>query len=95
MLLNFDWDQWNIQKNESKHGISRLEAESVFFDRNLVIFKDEIHSTDKEKRWIAYGMSMNSKILMCAFTIRKERVRIISCRVSSKKERSIYEKDKK
>jgi uncharacterized DUF497 family protein len=28
--LQFDWDQWNIQKNEEKHGISRLEAESIF-----------------------------------------------------------------
>lgn len=31
MQLKFDWDQWNVQKNESKHGISRLEAESLFF----------------------------------------------------------------
>jgi hypothetical protein len=22
----FDWDQWNVQKNELKHGVSRLEA---------------------------------------------------------------------
>ena len=28
----FDWDQWNLQKNELKHGASRLEAESSFFD---------------------------------------------------------------
>ena len=38
--LAFDWDQWNIQKNEKKHGISSLEAESVFFDKKLKIFKD-------------------------------------------------------
>lgn len=30
MKLEFDWDQWNIQKNELKHGVSKLEAESVF-----------------------------------------------------------------
>lgn len=95
MRLNFDWDQWNIQKNESKHGISRLEAESIFFDKNFVIFIDKIHSTEKEKRWIGYGISMNSKVLMCAFTIRNEKVRIISCRLSSKKERGFYEKEKK
>ena len=28
----FDWDQWNVQKNEQKHGVSRLEAESAFYD---------------------------------------------------------------
>ena len=95
MRLIFDWDQWNIQKNESKHGISRLEAETLFFDEYLIIFKDEIHSTEKEKRWICYGKGLNSKILMCAFTIRNEKVRIISCRSASLKERGIYEKGKK
>ena len=28
--IAFDWDQWNVQKNELKHGVSRLEAESGF-----------------------------------------------------------------
>jgi len=59
MRLKFDWIQWNIQKNESKHGISRLEAESIFFDEYMVIFKDEIHLTEKDKRWVCYRRSMN------------------------------------
>jgi uncharacterized DUF497 family protein len=37
--LSFDWDQWNIQNNEVKHGISRLEAESAFFDKEAAIFQ--------------------------------------------------------
>lgn len=94
MLLKFDWDQWNVQKNEIKHGISKLEAESLFFDEYLVIFEDMIHSTKSEKRWIGYGLSMNKRILMCAFTIRNKKVRIISCRAASRKERIIYEKTK-
>jgi len=69
MKLDFDWDQWNIQKNEVKHGISRLEAESIFYDDKFSIFEDVMHSDDKERRWIAYGVSLNNKILMCAFTI--------------------------
>jgi uncharacterized DUF497 family protein len=91
MKLDFDWDQWNIQKNEIKHGISRLEAESVFYDPKLSIFEEIIHSDDNERRWIAYGVSLNKKILMCAFTIRNRKVRIISCRAASKKEKEIYE----
>ena len=94
MLLKFDWDQWNVQKNEIKHGISKLEAESLFFDEYLVIFEDMIHSTKSEKRWIGYGLSMNKRILMCAFTIRNKKVRIISCRAASRKERIIYGKTK-
>lgn len=95
MILKFDWDQWNIQKNEAKHGISRLEAESLFFDKGLILFKDQVHSTEKELRWICYGKSTNKKILMCVFTIRDQKIRIISCRSASLKERGIYEKSKK
>jgi len=91
MKLDFDWDQWNIQKNEIKHGISRLEAESIFYDAKITIFEDVLHSNDKERRWIGYGVSMNKKVLMCAFTIRNNKVRIISCRAASKKEKGIYE----
>lgn len=95
MILRFDWDQWNIQKNERKHGISMLEAESIFFDNDFILYKDEIHSDEEKNRWIGYGMSINKKVLMCAFTIRNNKVRIISCRTASKKERVLYEKEKK
>lgn len=73
MKLWFDWDQWNVQKNEIKHGVSRIEAESLFFDYNFVIYEDLIHSTKNEKRWIGYGLSLNKKVLMCAFTIRNKK----------------------
>lgn len=88
--LSFDWDQWNLQKNEIKHGVSALEAESTFFDPKLSIFKDEVHSSSKEERWIAYGYSKYHQILMIAFTLRGHKVRIISARRASRKERQIY-----
>jgi uncharacterized DUF497 family protein len=31
-VIQFEWDQWNVQKNEIKHGVSAREAESVFYD---------------------------------------------------------------
>ncbi len=95
MTLEFDWDQWNIQKNESKHGISTLEAESLFYDENLILFPDIRHSTPKETRYIAYATSYTQRVLMCAFTIRKKNIRIISVRAASKKERNIYEEEKR
>jgi len=90
--LAFEWDIWNIQKNEEKHGISCLEAESTFFDVRLVIFKDIRHSTKQEQRWIAYGKSNYHNVLMIAFTIRNNKVRIISARRASRKERETHEK---
>lgn len=87
----FDWDLWNVQKNEVKHGVSALEAESGFFDKGLQIFEDSKHSTAKEKRYIAYSKSMESRTLMIGFTIRRGRIRVITARPASKKERDVYE----
>ena len=89
--IRFDWDLWNVQKNEVKHGVSALEAESCFFDEGLCLFEDLKHSTVKEKRYIAYGKSMESRILMVGFTVRRDKIRIITARPTSKKEREVYE----
>ena len=89
--LNFDWDEWNNNKNEEKHGVSSFEAESVFFDANIVIFEDLTHS-QIEKRYVSYGISHENRMLMVGFTIRRIKIRIITARPASKKERSVYEK---
>lgn len=95
MLLEFDWDQWNIQKNELKHGVSKLEAESIFYDPKIIIFFDIQHSTPEETRYIAYATGHTQRVLMCAFTIRSKNVRIISVRAASRKEHNLYEKEKR
>ena len=87
--IEFDWDQWNIQKNEIKHGVSALEAESVFFDQDYVLFEDRKHS-QYEARYILVGQSSESRILMIGFTLKSPKVRIITARMASKKERAIY-----
>ena len=89
--IRFEWDLWNVQKNEVKHGVSALEAESCFYDADVGIFGDFKHSTREEKRFILYGRSMESRVLMVGFTMRKGRVRIITARPASRKERGIYE----
>lgn len=91
--LCFDWDQWNIQKNEVKHGVSVLEAESCFYDARVRIYEDLKHSVPAEKRYILYAKSLESRILMIGFTIRQGKIRIITARPASSKERKIYEKE--
>jgi uncharacterized DUF497 family protein len=90
--VEFDWNQWNLQKNEIKHGVSMIEAESVFSDPELGIYDDLKHS-DEEPRWIGYGKSKLHRVLMVAFTIRAKKIRIISARTASRKEQDIYEKE--
>lgn len=92
--IEFDWDQWNVQKNEVKHGVSRLEAESTFYDHAYKLFRDAKHSTSREARYILYGRSIENRVLMVGFTARGARVRIITARTASRKERQIYEGEK-
>ncbi len=89
--IKFEWDQWNLQKNEKKHGVSTVEAESVFFDQNYKLFADIKHSTANEKRYILFGMSLENRVLMLGFTLRNNKIRVITARAASKKEREIYE----
>jgi uncharacterized protein len=89
--IEFDWDQWNVQKNEVKHGVSRLEAESAFHDPHYRLFQDFTHPTPREARYLLYGRSLENRVLMVGFTLRGARVRVITARPGSRKERKIYE----
>lgn len=89
--LRFDWDLWNVQKNEVKHGVSALEAESAFYDEKVPIFEDLEHSSAKEARYILYGRSGEGRVLMVGFTVRRGKIRIITARPASREERRIYE----
>jgi uncharacterized protein len=90
--IEFDWDQWNLQKNEEKHGVSALEAESAFYDPEYKLFEDVRHSTVGENRYILYGRSIENRVLMVGFTLRGRRIRVITARPASRKERKIHER---
>ncbi len=90
-VIAFDWDQWNVQKNEQKHGVSRLEAESAFYDPRARLFEDQKHSAPGDRRYILYGRGLESRVLMVGFTLRAKRVRIITARPASRRERRTYE----
>jgi uncharacterized DUF497 family protein len=91
-----------VQKNESKHGVSRLEAESAFYDPHYRLFEDQRHSSRNETRYILYGRSLEARVLMVGFTRRGRKrgrkrgrrrgrkIRIITARPASRKERRMY-----
>lgn len=81
---------WNAQKNEEKHGVSALEAESAFRDPLYRLFADTRHSREGERRYILYGRSIENRVLMIGFTVRGAKVRIITARPASRRERRVY-----
>lgn len=88
--LLFDWDKGNQEKNWEKHGVDLRECEQLFFDSQIKFFEDSGHSTI-ENRFIAYGQTRKERKLMLVFTIRRQKIRIISARDQNKKERRVYE----
>lgn len=87
---SFEWDKGNIDKNLKRHGVADREAEEVFEGEVKFIFEDEKHSLI-EKRYMVWGTTRKGRKLSVFFTIRKDKIRIISARDMHKKERRAYE----
>ena len=90
-LGGFDWDRGNAEKNWARHGVSRAEAEEVFFNRPVLLAEDATHSA-RERRYNVLGRTSGQRLLSIIFTVRQDLVRVISARPMSRKERSHYAK---
>jgi uncharacterized protein len=88
----FDWDSGNVDKNLTAHGVKNSESEEVFFNDPLIVFTDVKHSQE-ETRYYCLGRTNELRKLFVVFTLRAERIRIISARDMHKKERYTYEKE--
>ena len=84
----FDWDEGNILKNWESHRVKPSECEDVFFNTPVVEF-DSAHSRH-EQRYFAYGNTDRGRKLFIVFTIRRDKIRIISARDMHRKERRFY-----
>ena len=90
--MEFEWDRDKAAQNVPKHGVSFHEAATVFGDPLSVTFPDPDHSIG-ERRYITMGVSYSGRLLVIAHTERVERVRIISARAATPRERSYYEEN--
>lgn len=92
--LAFEWDEHNKEKNWVKHQVDYKECEQAFKNKPQAIFEDLIHSRT-ESRYTLLSFTDNKRYLFISFTIRAQKIRIISARDQDKKERRIYEESKK
>jgi uncharacterized DUF497 family protein len=88
--MEFEWDDDKAALNEKKHGVSFIEAETVFADPLALTGFDPDHSED-EDRYITMGTSLEGRLLVISHTDREDRVRIISAREATRRERKDYE----
>ena len=88
--MEFEWDPDKSAVNETKHGVTFLEAATVFGDPLAITFIDPDHSVD-EQRYLTFGLSRLDRLLIVSHTDREGRNRIISARGMTRREVKIYE----
>jgi uncharacterized DUF497 family protein len=86
--MEFEWDAAKARLNSRKHGVSFPDAVSALEDDRALTMSE--HAADGEERWITLGMDALGRVLVVIYTLRAERVRLISARTATPSERRTY-----
>ena len=91
-ITGFDWNHGNERKSVDKHEVTQAEAEQIFFNEPLLLTGDTKHS-QSEQRFHTLGKTDLERKLHITFTLRHDdsKIRVISARDMSRKERDDYE----
>jgi uncharacterized protein len=84
--LNFDWDDANIL-HLAEHDVTPEEAEEIVLADSMEMDFDVVNG---EERWSYVGETGDSHILRVVFTMRRERVRVITAYEPSPLQRRIF-----
>jgi uncharacterized DUF497 family protein len=88
--MEFEWDDDKAERNLAKHGVLFQDAATVFGDPLSITYFDPDHSND-EDRFITVGHTAAGQLLIVSHTDRGERIRLISARRATRKEKKAYE----
>ena len=86
--MEFEWDGNKNKTNFAKHGIDFMLVKPAFDDKRKIVAIDE-RKNYGEVRYQMLGMAFEC-LLFIAYTVRGDKVRIISARSASKEEKRIY-----
>jgi uncharacterized DUF497 family protein len=82
-----EWDPRKAESNLLKHGVDFAEAATVLEDdRAVTILDDE----SGEERYVTIGSDALGRVLVVVYTWRGDRVRLISARRATRRERGQY-----
>lgn len=84
----FEWDDAKAAANLAKHGVS-FEAATRVFDDLCAVERSDGRFDYCEPRFIIIGR-VDGRILTVAYTMRGERLRIISARYAEPREKRDY-----
>ena len=83
----FEWDDVKAEANLKKHKVDFYDAMRVFEDENRIEYYDSGHSGE-EDRYCTIGLA--DDVLFVVYTERREKIRLISARYATRRERSMY-----
>jgi uncharacterized protein len=88
----FEWDEDKNRKNLEKHGVAFEDVLSVFANREALAFEDR-RKDYGEPRYIVL-CPLEDVLVHVTYTVRGERIRLISARRASRREKRDYERRK-
>jgi uncharacterized protein len=88
--VTFEWDPRKASTNLKKHRVAFEDASTVFLDPLAMTFPDPDHRL-QERREITIGCTIKMQLLFVSHCERGERIRIISARLATRREREQYE----
>jgi uncharacterized DUF497 family protein len=92
--MEFEWDDEKAARNLAKHGVLFQDAATVFGDPLSNTYFHPDHSDD-EDRFLTIGHTAAGHLLIVSHTDRGERIRIISARRATRKEKKAHEDGKR
>jgi uncharacterized DUF497 family protein len=88
--MKYEWDPTKASINRRIHRVSFEEAATIFLDPLAMTFEDPDHSND-EQRFVTIGWSSRHRVLFVSHADRgTDRIRIISARKATRRERNDY-----
>lgn len=88
--MEYEWDPDKDLINQRLHGVSFAEASTVFLDPLAATVVDERYELS-ELRFRTVGYTLTNRLVLVAHTDRGDRIRIISARSVTARERRQYE----
>jgi uncharacterized DUF497 family protein len=88
--LKFEWNDVKAAANRRKHRVSFEEAATVFLDPDAQVF-DDPDSDVSESRYLLVGLSAARRTVVVVHVERTKRLRLISARVATRRERRAFE----
>ena len=71
-----------------KHGVSFADAVTALEDERALTERDV---SDEEERWVTMGLDGEGRVLVVIYTWRGDKLRLISARNATRRERRAYE----